>query len=139
MSTFYIFLVQLFMYDSYIMENKTYKIGPSLAGTIIANAAVQATLGNLELPSRVLERKFTTTKEDIDAFINSVHGYMFIGSLWAIGTTLVIFEKHRYYGAIMNLLLQIAAMTWIITRRYITIKHEADKYNLKMGSIFSFS
>lgn len=105
---------------------------PEVLGKVIANAAFQATLGNLELPSRLLISKLVTTQDDVAIFFSSIQGYITVGILWAIGTTLLMYVMHEYTGAILNLVLQLAAMIWIISRRYNTVVLNVTKYNLKL-------
>jgi hypothetical protein len=95
-----------------------------LLGKIFVTTAVQASLGSLELPSRMLLRKFVKTQEDVDAFKDEIYGYIFIGGIWAIGTTILMYTMHEYIGAIINLIFQIIAMMWIIHRRINVIKSE---------------
>jgi hypothetical protein len=109
---------------------------PKLIGKVMVSAAVQATFGNLELPSRMIMRTLITTQEDADAFIDAVHGYMIIGTTWLLGTTALMYDMHEYFGAILNLAFQIAAMTWIISRRYAVYIDNVRKYNLTIKPIF---
>jgi len=110
---------------------------PELLGKIFLSTAMQATLGNLELTSRLLIMHFVATQEDADAFINGVQSYMIIGLMWAIGSTFLMYEMHEYFGAGLNLIFQILAMTWIISRRYAVYMINVRKYGLKTKSIFS--
>lgn len=110
---------------------------PIIIGKVIVTTAVQASFGSLELPSRLMIRKFITTQEDADAFIEELQGYLFLGSLWAIGTTIIMYDMHEYRGAIINLLLQILAMSWIIYRRYSVYLGVVKKNNFKIKSVFS--
>jgi hypothetical protein len=108
---------------------------PEIIGKVLVTSAMQATFGNLELPSRILMRNFITTQEDADAFISEVYGYLMIGGLWAIGTTFLMFVMHQYLGAILNMIFQLVAMNWIISRRYAVYISTAKKHNLQTKSI----
>ena len=109
---------------------------PELLSKVLVVAAVQATLGNLELNTRLFLNKFAVTQDDVDAFIDSIHGYMLIGSVWGVGTSMIMYQMHEIRGAIINAIVQLAAMLWIIIRRYNVVKDNARKYNLHIPSIF---
>lgn len=109
---------------------------PELLGKVIMSTAVQASFGSLELPSRTTIAKFVTTQKDVDVFISSIRGYLFIGGLWTIGTTILMYTMHQHIGALINLIFQILIMIWIINRRYVMVRDIAEKNNFEMGSIF---
>ena len=109
---------------------------PELLSKVLVVAAVQATLGCLELSSRLFLSKFVTTQRDVDIFINEIHGYMIMGSVWAITTTIVMYQMHEVEGAIINIIVQLLAMAWIIHRKYSVVKDNVEKYNLSTPSIF---
>jgi hypothetical protein len=114
-------------------------INATLIGKVLVNTAMQATLGNLELPSRLLLRNFTNTQGDADSFIDATHGYILIGGIWTLGTTILMYVMHEHVGALLNLLFQLLAMTWIISRRYSVYIANVQQYNLKSKSLFDFS
>jgi len=110
---------------------------PQLMGTVLVNTAVQASLGSLELPNRVIIRNFITTQNALDSFGKEIQGYLLIGGLWAIGSTMLMYVMHQPLGAIINLFFQMAAMLWIIYRRYDVLAENADKYKLHLKSMLS--
>lgn len=108
---------------------------PELLGKVIVSTAVQASFGSLELPSIFQLRKSITTQEDVDIFVNALRAYLFIGGLWTIGTTILMYTMHQHTGALINLVFQILAMFWIINRRYVFAKKIAVEKNLKIKKL----
>ena len=109
---------------------------PEIVGKVLVSTTVQATLGSLEMSSRLMIRNFVITQEEADEFINEMRAYIFIGSLWTAGTTFLMYSMHQYLGASLNLLFNLLAMAWIIYRRYPVYVKTATKHGLKIKGIF---
>lgn len=116
----------------------TRPIWPDLVGKVILSSAVQASLGALELPSPTIIHGLVTTQKAADVMLGEIRAYLFIGTLWAIGTTLIVWMDHYYLGACLNLTLNILAMFWIISRRYRRLKENAVEYGFKVDGILTF-
>lgn len=110
---------------------------PELIGKIMVTSVVQVSLAALELPPRIGIRKYVTTQDDARAFIGEMHAYIFIATIWAIGTSLLVYVSHYHLGAFLNLFMNLLIMYWIVSRRYTAYKENIEKYSLKLVPLIS--
>jgi len=100
-----------------------------LFGEIFAFAALQATIGSLELPSSLSIVTSVKSHDDIELVRKETRTYLFIAIAFALGTSLYLYADYEWIGAITNMIVNVVIIIWIYYEHNEAIKLAIRRIN----------
>lgn len=106
-----------------------------LMGNAILLASIQASIGSVEMSSKFSVVNFSKDQNTLQGAADALTGYLFIGTIWMIGSILINYGQYGWWGLIASLVANIVIMGWIVLS-YIQAFHIAvRRYGLKFPKI----
>lgn len=108
-----------------------------LISKAIFYSSIQASIGSVEMSSKFSVKNFSKDQDTLDNAVDALKNYIWIASVWTVGTMLTLYASYGLIGIIVGLIANAVMMGWIIISYMIAFKDAAEKYNLKVPPIFS--
>jgi hypothetical protein len=109
---------------------------PLMLGEAIFYSSIQFSIGSVELSSKFSVINFCTSQAVLDNAAEALKGYIYVASLWMVGTALVMYAKYSWYGVLAGLIANLVCMLWIYFSYIYSFKIAAEKYKLKVPCVF---
>lgn len=106
-------------------------------GQAIILASMQASFGSVEMSSKFSVLSFSKDQDTLQRAADALTSYIIIGTLWAIGTCLVLYSEFGTLGLIYALAANILIMAWIVISYLKAFRYAADRNKLTMPELFS--
>lgn len=113
-------------------ENKIAKV----IGEGVLLASIQVALGSVEMSSRFSVLNFSKDQETLQNAANALSAYIVIGTIWAVGTILIMWSSYGITGLLSALFCNLLIMTWISVSYVYAFKRSALKYGLEEPKMF---
>ena len=107
-----------------------------IIGESIFYSSIQAAIGSVEMSSKFSVMNFSKDDETLQNAADALRNYMYIGTMWAFATVLVMYAAYGTKGAIAGLLANTLLMAWIYISYIMAFKRAAEKYNIKVPTVF---
>jgi hypothetical protein len=105
-------------------------------GMSIFYASIQASIGSVELSSKYSILNFSKDQETLQRGADALKGYIMVGTVWMLGSMLVLYSNYGNCGAVFGLLANLIFMGWIVLSYLQAFKVAAQRYNLQYPKIF---
>lgn len=89
------------------------KIMAKMIGQSLFYSSIQAAIGSVEMSSKFSVINFCNDQKTLKNAVDALRGYLFIGSLWAFATMLVMYSQYGMVGALVGFLTNLAYILWI--------------------------
>jgi hypothetical protein len=99
-------------------------------GKAIMLASIQSALGSVEMSSRFSVLNFSKDQQTLQNAANALSAYIVIGTVWTIGSILVLYSSYNWTGFFASLVCNGIIMAWIIisyTRAFKSAVVKRDK------------
>ena len=108
-------------------------------GNAILLASIQASIGSVEMSSKFSVVNFSKDQSTLQGAADALTGYLFIGTIWMIGSILINYGQYGWPGFFASLVANLVIVSWIVLS-YIQAFHIAVKrYGLKFPKIMRLS
>lgn len=84
-----------------------------LYGQVLGFAAIQATIGSLELSTPLSIATSVKTSQHLEIVRQEMRSYLIIACIFTAGTSLYLYAGHGWLGALSNILINIIVISWI--------------------------
>lgn len=105
-------------------------------GMAIFYSSIQAAIGSVEMSSRFSVINFCKDQDTLQNAADSLRGYLIIAGIWSCGTGAVMWSQFGWKGLIVGLIANFIYILWIYLSYLQAFRKAADKYGLKMPSVF---
>lgn len=102
-----------------------------LMGNAILLASIQASIGSVEMSSKFSVVNFSKDQATLQGAADALTGYLFIGSLWMIGSILINYGQYGWSGLLASLASNMVIMLWIILSYIQAFNIAVKRYGLK--------
>lgn len=109
----------------------------SIIGTAILFASLQFSVASVEMSSKYSVKNFSKDQTTLQHAADALSDYIYIGTLWTVGTTMMAWGSHGMIGCIITLVANVVIMLWIILSYLKTFNYACDTHKLCMPSMFS--
>jgi hypothetical protein len=116
--------------------NKEYA---KLISEAIFYASIQASIGSVEMSSKFSVKNFSKDQDTLNNAAIALKNYIWIASIWTVGTILSLFATHGPIGVVIGLIANAVMMGWIIGSYKLSFQEAAEKYKLVEPVLFSTS
>jgi hypothetical protein len=106
-------------------------------GKSILLASIQSAIGSVEMSSKFSVLNFAKDQTTLDNAANALSSYVFIGTVWMIGSATVLYSSYGWTGAIWCLVANLIMILWIFLSYVHAFKKASEKYNLKFPKLFN--
>ena len=113
------------------------KLMPKIIGDAILLASMQAAIGSVEMSSKFSVTSFAKDQETLQRAADALTSYIIIGTIWTIGTMLILYAKYGNRGLITALVTNLIMLGWIVISYWQSFKIAVKKYKLKMPLLFT--
>lgn len=99
-------------------------------GKAIMLASIQSALGSVEMSSRFSVLNFSKDQITLQNAADALSAYIVIGTVWTIGSILVLYSSYKWIGFLSSLICNGIIMTWITisyTRAFKSAVKKRDK------------
>lgn len=107
-----------------------------IIGKAFFYASIQASIGSVEMSSKFSVMNFAKDQATLQRAADALRGYIFIGTIWAIASMLVLYGSDGWLGAWIGLAANAILMGWIIITYINAFKSAAQTYNLQVPCVF---
>lgn len=98
---------------------------------------MQAAIGSVEMSSKFSVTSFAKDQETLQRATDALTSYIIIGSVWAIGTMMILYAEYGFCGFISALAANLVITGWIVVSYWQSFKIACKKYGLKMPILFT--
>lgn len=113
------------------------KLMSKIIGDAILLASMQAAIGSVEMSSKFSVTSFAKDQETLQRAADALTSYIIIGTIWTIGTMLILYAKYGNRGLIAALVTNLVMLGWIVISYWQSFKIAVKKYKLKMPLLFT--
>lgn len=106
-------------------------------GDAILLASMQAAIGSVEMSSKFSVTSFAKDQETLQRAADALTSYIVIGTVWAIGTMLILYAEYGRCGLVSALVANLVIVGWIVISYWQSFKIAVKKYNLQMPKLFT--
>lgn len=107
-----------------------------IVGQSIFYSSIQAAIGSVEMSSKFSVMNFSKDQETLQNAADALRNYMYIGTLWALATVLVMYSSYGPIGGVVGLMSNILLMAWIYLSYVNAFRIAAEKYKLQPPKVF---
>jgi hypothetical protein len=102
-----------------------------LAGEAILLSSIGFSIASVEMSSKFSVKNFSTDQRTLAAASTALDCYNTVGSLWALGVTLMLWGSYGTPGAIWGIITNVAVLAWINISYVHSFKQAADQNKVK--------
>lgn len=118
------------------MFNLSSKEMAKVVGQSVLYASIQASIGSVEMSSKFSVLSFAKDQDTLQRASDALANYLIIGTLWAFGSSLVLYAQYNLTGLILGILVNALMMAWIGVSYWKAFKEASERNNLKMPKLF---
>lgn len=107
-----------------------------IIGEAILLSSIQVSLGSVEMSSKFSVLSFSKDQDTLQRAADALRSYIIIGSIWAIGTILILYSEHGTVGLISGMIANLFIMGWIVISYLNAFKYACTRNNLLMPLLF---
>jgi hypothetical protein len=107
------------------------KLNLKALGDAILYSSISFAIASVEMSSKFSVNNFATTQPVLDRAADALGDYMKIGTLWAVGTTLVLGCEFGTQGATFSVLFNVIILAWIYFSYVKAFKRAAREHGLE--------
>lgn len=108
-----------------------------LVSEAIFYSSIQASIGSVEMSSKFSVKNFSKDQDTLNNAAVALKNYIWIASIWTIGTILSLYATHGTIGAVVGLIANTVMMGWIIVSYKWAFQEAATKNKLQEPIIFT--
>lgn len=102
-----------------------------LAGEAILLSSIGFSIASVEMSSKFSVKNFSTNQKTLAAASTALDLYVFIGFLWMVGVTLMLWGSYGAPGAVWGVLTNVAVLAWIIASYLHAFKQASEQNGVK--------
>ena len=106
-----------------------------LMGNAILLASIQASIGSVEMSSKFSVVNFSKDQSTLQGAADALTGYLFIGTIWMIGSILINYGQYGFSGLVASLIANLVIMGWIVVSYIQAFNIAVKRYGLKFPKI----
>lgn len=106
-----------------------------LMGNAILLASIQASIGSVEMSSKFSVVNFSKDQSTLQGAADALTGYLFIGTIWMIGSIFINFGQYGWPGFYASLVANIIIIGWIVGSYIQAFNIAVKRYGLKFPKI----
>lgn len=110
-----------------------------LMGNAILLASIQASIGSVEMSSKYSVINFSKDQTTLQGAADALTGYLFIGTIWMIGSLLINYGQYGWSGFFASLVANLVIMGWIVLSYVQAFNISVKRYGLKFPKIMRFN
>lgn len=84
-----------------------------IIGKAILLSSMQFAIGSVEMSSKFSVMNFSKDQETLQRASDALAGYLLVGVLWTIGTTLILYSNYKWRGALASIICNILIIAWV--------------------------
>jgi hypothetical protein len=107
-----------------------------VAGKSILLAGFLVALGSVEMSSRFSVMNFAKNDEVLQNAANALSAFMFIGMIWSIGATAVLYASYSTFGFLCGVISNAVILGWMYFSYVAAFKKAAAANGLKEPEMF---
>ena len=119
-----------------VEKSKNPNMIPKLIGKSILFASMQFAIGSVEMSSKFSVKNFSKDQDTLQNAADALSDYLIIGLLWTLGTCLIFYANYKWYGVILNTVINFAIMYWIYWSYIKSFNSACEKHGLKKPIMF---
>jgi len=108
----------------------------TIIGTAILFSSLQFSVASVEMSSKYSVKNFSKDQQTLQHAADALSDYIYIGTLWTIGTSMMAWGTHGFLGCVINIIANVLIMGWIILSYKKTFKYACDNNKLCMPKMF---
>jgi len=112
---------------------------PKVIGQGILLGSIQFSIASTELSSKFSILNFSKDQVTLQNAADSLRTYMYVATLWMIGTMLVMYGQNKMHGAITGLIFNLICMAWIYFSYVAAFKVAATKNKLEVPTVWKLA
>jgi hypothetical protein len=105
-------------------------------GKSVLLASIQSSIASVEMSSKFSVLSFSKDQDTLQRAADALAGYIIIGSIWAVGSCLVLYAENGMWGLIYGILGNLVLMGWIIGSYMKAFRDAAKRGGLQVPTIF---
>jgi hypothetical protein len=105
-------------------------------GESLILAVAEISIASVELSSKYSVMNFSKDQATLQSASNALTSYVIIGSVWAIGSSLLLYAQFGQLGLICGLTTNFGLMLWIVWSYHHSFKKAAETYGLEYPELF---
>ena len=109
----------------------------SIIGTAILFSSLQFSVASVEMSSKYSVKNFSKDQTTLQHAADALSDYIYIGTLWTIGTSMMAWGSHGAIGCIINIIANVLIMAWIVLSYLKTFKYACATHSLVMPKMFN--
>jgi hypothetical protein len=107
-----------------------------VVGKAILLAGFLVALASVEMSSRFSVLNFAKDDEILQNAANALSAFTFIGVIWAIGSTAVLYSSYGTPGVVAGVISNGIILAWIVLSYYAAFQRASKERGLKMPDMF---
>lgn len=104
-------------------------------GNSILYSSISFAIASVEMSSKFSVKNFSKDQETLQHAADSLSDYIKIGSLWGVGTTLVLGANYGVEGVMDSIAMNSILMVWVYSSYLKSFRYAANKYGLEMPKV----